>query len=237
MFVAGEGSVLVDADYSQIELRLLAHISGDETMRDAFRHGADIHTITASQVFGVAPEEVTGQMRRAAKAVNFGIVYGISPFSLAQDIGVTVAEAKAYMDSYFAKYPGVKHYMEEIVERAKADGYVETLFHRRRSLPEIKSSNFNMRSFGERVALNMPIQGTAADIIKLAMVHVRRRLLEERLKARLIMQVHDELIVECPREEAEQVKALLTEEMERVVSLSVPLTTEAHSGKNWLEAK
>ena len=237
MFVAGEGNVLVDADYSQIELRLLAHISGDETMRDAFRHGADIHAITASQVFGVAPEEVTGQMRRAAKAVNFGIVYGISPFSLAQDIGVTVAEAKAYMDSYFAKYPGVKHYMEEIVERAKADGDVETLFHRRRSLPEIKSSNFNMRSFGERVALNMPIQGTAADIIKLAMVHVRRRLLEERLKARLIMQVHDELIVECPREEAEQVKALLTEEMERVVSLSVPLTTEAHSGKNWPEAK
>ena len=173
----------------------------------------------------------------SATGRNFGIVYGISPFSLAQDIGVTVAEAKAYMDSYFAKYPGVKHYMEEIVERAKADGYVETLFHRRRSLPEIKSSNFNMRSFGERVALNMPIQGTAADIIKLAMVHVRRRLLEERLKARLIMQVHDELIVECPREEAEQVKALLTEEMERVVSLSVPLTAEAHSGKNWLEAK
>ncbi len=237
MFVAGEGNVLVDADYSQIELRLLAHISGDETMQNAFRTGEDIHTITASQVFGVAPENVTALMRRSAKAVNFGIVYGISAFSLSQDIGVTVAEAKEYMDSYFAKYPGVKHYMEEIVERARANGYVETLYHRRRALPEIKSSNFNMRSFGERVALNMPIQGTAADIIKLAMVHVSRRLKTEGLKARLLMQVHDELIVECPVEETEQVKRLLTEEMERVCSLSVPLTAEAHSGKNWLEAK
>ena len=237
MFVAGEGNVLVDADYSQIELRLLAHISGDETMQEAFRTGEDIHTITASQVFGVAPENVTPLMRRSAKAVNFGIVYGISSFSLSQDIGVSVAEAKEYMDSYFAKYPGVKHYMEAIVERAKAEGFVETLYHRRRALPEIKSSNFNMRSFGERVALNMPIQGTAADIIKLAMIHVSRRLKAEGLQAKLLMQVHDELIVECPEEETEQVKRLLTEEMERVCSLSVPLTAEAHSGKNWLEAK
>ena len=237
MFVAGEGNVLVDADYSQIELRLLAHISGDETMQNAFRTGEDIHTITASQVFGVEPAEVTSLMRRSAKAVNFGIVYGISPFSLSQDIGVTVADAKAYMDAYFAKYPGVKAYMDHVVAKAKEDGYVETLMHRRRNLPEIKSSNFNMRSFGERVALNMPIQGTAADIIKLAMIHVRRRLKEEGLAARLIMQVHDELIVECPEGEAEQVKHLLTEEMERVFPLSVPLTAEAHSGKNWLEAK
>ena len=237
MFVAGPGMVLVDADYSQIELRLLAHISGDETMRNAFRTGEDIHTITASQVFGVTPEEVTPLMRRSAKAVNFGIVYGISSFSLSQDIGVTVAEAKDYMDSYFAKYPGVKRYMEEIVERAKAEGYVETLYHRRRALPEIKSSNFNMRAFGERVALNMPIQGTAADIMKLAMVHVSRRLKAEGLKARLLMQVHDELIVECPEAEADQVKTLLTEEMEQVCRLSVPLTAEAHSGRNWLEAK
>ena len=237
MFVAGEGNVLVDADYSQIELRLLAHISGDETMQEAFRTGEDIHAITASQVFGVSPEQVTPLMRRSAKAVNFGIVYGISPFSLSQDIGVTVAEAKDYMDSYFAKYPGVKRYMEEIVERARAEGYVETVYHRRRSLPEIKSSNFNMRSFGERVALNMPIQGTAADIMKLAMIHVSRRLKAEGLSARLLMQVHDELIVECPEAEEEQVKRLLTEEMERVCSLSVPLTAEAHSGRNWLEAK
>ena len=237
MFVAEPGKVLVDADYSQIELRLLAHISGDAHMIEAFRSGEDIHTITASQVFGVAPEEVTPAMRRAAKAVNFGIVYGISAFSLSQDIGVTVAQAKDYMAAYFAKYDGVHRYMEQVVERAKADGYVETLMHRRRNLPEIKSSNYNMRSFGERVALNMPIQGTAADIMKLAMVHVYDRLQREKLEARLIMQVHDELIVECPEGEVEQVKTLLTEEMERVMDLSVPLTAEAHSGRNWLEAK
>ncbi len=237
MFVAAPGKVLVDADYSQIELRLLAHISGDEHMIEAFRSGEDIHTITASQVFGVRPEEVTAAMRRAAKAVNFGIVYGISAFSLSQDIGVTVAEAKAYMEAYFAKYEGVHRYMEQVVAEAKERGYVETLFHRRRALPEIKSSNFNMRSFGERVALNMPIQGTAADIIKLAMVRVHRRLGEEGLEAKLIMQVHDELIVECPEAEAETVKALLTAEMEGAAALSVPLTAEAHSGKTWLEAK
>ena len=235
MFVAGEGMVLVDADYSQIELRLLAHISGDEAMREAFLSGEDFHTVTAAHVFGVPLGEVTPAMRRAAKAVNFGIVYGISAFSLSQDLGVTVAEAKEYMEAYFARFPGVKHYMESVVEKAKADGFVETLWHRRRSLPEIKASNFNTRSFGERVALNMPIQGTAADIIKLAMVRVHRRLKEENLSARLIMQVHDELIVECPGSEAEQVKALLTEEMEGAAVLSVPLTAEAHSGSNWLE--
>ena len=235
MFVAGPGRILVDADYSQIELRLLAHISGDQAMVDAFRSGEDFHTVTAAHVFSVPVEEVTPAMRRAAKAVNFGIVYGISPFSLSQDLGVTVAEAKAYMGAYFHRFPGVKAYMDQVVERARADGYVETPMHRRRALPEIKSSNHNMRSFGERVALNMPIQGTAADIIKLAMVRVHRQLKEAALEARLIMQVHDELIVECPEAEADRVKAILVREMEGAWPLSVPLIAEAHSGKSWLE--
>ena len=235
MFVAGPGQILVDADYSQIELRLLAHISGDQAMVDAFRSGEDFHTVTAAHVFSVPVEEVTPAMRRAAKAVNFGIVYGISPFSLSQDLGVTVAEAKAYMDAYFHRFPGVKAYMDQVVERARADGYVETPMHRRRALPEIKSSNHNMRAFGERVALNMPIQGAAADIIKLAMVRVHRQLKEAALEARLIMQVHDELIVECPEAEADRVKAILVREMEGAYPLSVPLIAEAHSGKSWLE--
>ena len=216
MFVAPAGRVLVDADYSQIELRLLAHIAGDEHMIAAFRTGEDIHTVTASQVFGVPPEQVTHEMRRRAKAVNFGIVYGISDFSLSQDIGVTRAEAKAYMEKYFEKYSGVHAYMTQVVERAKADGYVSTLMGRRRWLPELKSSNFNLRSFGERVALNMPIQGTAADLIKKAMLHVDGRLRREGLEARLVLQVHDELIVEGPEGEAEQVQRLLAEEMENV---------------------
>jgi len=237
MFVAEEGCVLVDADYSQIELRLLAHMAGDEVMQQAFLSGADFHTVTAANVFHVTPEEVTAQMRSSAKAVNFGIVYGISAFSLSQDIGVTVAEAKEYMERYFATYTGVKAYMDRIVETAREQGYVETLLHRRRDLPELKSSNFNLRAFGERVALNMPIQGTAADVIKLAMVRVHRRLKEEQLSARLIMQVHDELIVECPEEEQSRVEALLAEEMASVMTLAVPLIAEAHSGKNWLEAK
>ena len=237
MFVPAEGCVLVDADYSQIELRLLAHIAGDETMRNAFRDGEDIHTVTASQVFGVPVELVSKQMRSHAKAVNFGIVYGISAFSLAQDIGVPMSEAKAYIESYLSRFSGIHRYMTEVVEQAKERGYVETLMHRRRALPELTASNFATRSFGERVALNMPIQGTAADIIKLAMVRVDERLRREGLQGRLILQVHDELIVECPECEAEQVSSLLTEEMERVMTLSVPLTAEAHWGKNWLEAK
>ena len=236
MFVPGPENVLVDADYSQIELRLLAHIAGDEHMIAAFRSGEDIHTITAGQVFGVPPEMVTRQMRSAAKAVNFGIVYGISAFSLAQDIGVSNAEAKAYMERYFEKYSGVHAYMTDIVEQAKRDGFVSTLMGRRRWLPELRSSNFNTRSFGERVALNMPIQGTAADIIKLAMIQVDRRLRAEGLAARLVLQVHDELIVECPREEAERVQALLRETMEGVVQLAVPLTADAHIGGSWAEA-
>ncbi len=236
MFVAAPGMCLVDADYSQIELRLLAHISGDETMKAAFMSGEDFHTVTASNVFNVPLEEVTPALRSRAKAVNFGIVYGISAFSLSQDIGVHPSEAKAYMEAYLAKYHGVRDYMHAVVERAKQDGYAVTIYGRRRELPELKSSNFNMRSFGERVALNMPIQGTAADIIKLAMVNVHSRLRAEGLKARLILQVHDELIAECPQEEAERVKLILTQEMENAAHLSVPLTVDAHIGHSWAEA-
>lgn len=236
MFLAEPGRVLVDADYSQIELRLLAHIAHDQTMCDGFKNGADIHTITASQVFGVAPEEVTKQMRSHAKAVNFGIVYGISEWSLADDIGVSMREAKEYMQRYFETYSGVYAYQRQIVEQAKQDGYVSTLHGRRRWLPELKSSNFNLRSFGERVALNMPIQGTAADIIKLAMIAVWKRLKQEKLQAKLILQVHDELIVECPESEGEEVARILEEEMEQVVHLAVPLIAEAHVGKSWADA-
>ena len=236
MFGARPGWVLVDADYSQIELRLLAHMSGDEAMIQAFRDGVDIHTVTASQVFGVSPDRVTGDMRRAAKAVNFGIVYGISPFSLSQDIHVSVAQAKSYMEKYFEHYAGVRAYMDGVVEQGKSQGYVSTMYGRRRWLPELKSSNFNTRSFGERVALNMPIQGTAADIIKLAMIRVEHRLAQEGLQAQLVLQVHDELIVECPQEEADTVARLLTQEMEGVAQLAVPLTAEAKVGQTWAEA-
>ncbi len=236
MFGARPGWVLVDADYSQIELRLLAHMSGDEAMIQAFRDGVDIHTVTASQVFGVSPDRVTGDMRRAAKAVNFGIVYGISPFSLSQDIHVSVAQAKSYMEKYFEHYAGVRAYMDGVVEQGKSQGYVSTMYGRRRWLPELKSSNFNTRSFGERVALNMPIQGTAADIIKLAMIRVEHRLAQEGLQAQLVLQVHDELIVECPQEEADTVARLLTQEMEGVAQLAVPLTAEAKVGQTWAQA-
>ena len=236
MFVAPAGRVLGDADYSQLELRLLACMAGDQAMIDGFNSGEDIHRITASQVFGVPQSEVTPQMRRSAKAVNFGIVYGISPFSLSQDIGVTVAQAKEYMEKYFQHYSGVRAYMDGVVARAKADGYVTTLFARRRWVPELKSSNFNTRSFGERVALNAPIQGTAADVIKAAMIRVRDRLLAQGLKGRLVLQVHDELIVECPQEEAEAVQRLVKEEMEAVVSLPVPLVADTAAGKSWADA-
>ena len=205
-------------------------------MQDAFLSGEDFHTVTASNVFNVPLEEVSPLLRSRAKAVNFGIVYGISAFSLSQDIGVFPNEAKAYMDAYLSKYHGVRDYMKNVVEKAKADGYVSTLYGRRRDLPELASSNFNMRSFGERVALNMPIQGTAADIIKLAMVNVHKRLKAENLAARLILQVHDELIVECPENEAERVRSILIEEMENAARLSVPLTVDAHIGHSWAEA-
>ena len=236
MFIASKGNVLVDADYSQIELRLLAHISGDKHMQEAFLSGEDIHAVTASQVFNTPLGEVTSLQRSRAKAVNFGIVYGISAWSLAQDIGVMQAEAKAYMDAYLNKYDGVREYMKSVVENAKCDGYVETLYARRRYLPEIKSSNFNTRSFGERVALNMPIQGTAADIIKLAMVNVYNRLNAEGLKAKLILQVHDELICECPEDEAQTVANILREEMSGAAQLSVPLTVDVKIGHSWAEA-
>lgn len=236
MFIASNGNVLVDADYSQIELRLLAHISGDKHMQEAFLSGEDIHTVTASQVFNTPIDEVTPLQRSRAKAVNFGIVYGISAWSLAQDIGVMQSEAKAYMEAYLNKYDGVREYMKTIVEKAKQDGYVETLYARRRYLPELKSSNFNTRSFGERVALNMPIQGTAADIIKLAMVNVYNRFKAEGLKAKLILQVHDELICECPEGETQRVSDILREEMSGAAKLSVPLTVDVKTGHSWAEA-
>lgn len=236
MFIASKGNVLVDADYSQIELRLLAHISGDKHMQEAFLSGEDIHTVTASQVFNTPIDEVTPLQRSRAKAVNFGIVYGISAWSLAQDIGVMQSEAKAYMEAYLNKYDGVREYMKAIVEKAKHDGYVQTLYARRRYLPELKSSNFNTRSFGERVALNMPIQGTAADIIKLAMVNVYNRFKAEGLKAKLILQVHDELICECPEVETQRVSDILREEMSGAARLSVPLTVDVKTGHSWAEA-
>lgn len=237
MFVAPPGRVLVDADYSQIELRLLAHISQDDSMIDAFKSGMDIHTATASQVFNTSVEDVTPIQRSRAKAVNFGIVYGISKFSLSQDIGVSVAEAGRYMDSYLETYHGVRKYMTSIVEKAKADGYVSTLFGRRRALPELYSSNHSIRSFGERVALNMPVQGTAADIMKLAMLNVWTRLKSELPDAKLLLQVHDELIIECAEADANMVAAILREEMENVVSLSVPLTVDVNAGRSWYDTK
>ena len=237
MFVPKEGCVLVDADYSQIELRVLAHIADDKTMQEAFRSGTDIHTATAAQVFGVEVENVTPLQRRHAKAVNFGIVYGISEFSLAEDIGVSRYEARAYIDNYLNNYRGVRAYMKKVVEDAKAIGYTETLYGRRRYIPELSSSNFNIRSGAERIALNTPIQGTAADIIKLAMIRVENALNDHFPEAKLLLQVHDELIVECPEDQAEQVAKLVGREMEQVASLSVPLTAEAKFGKSWYEAK
>ncbi|MBR5094173.1 MAG: DNA polymerase I [Oscillospiraceae bacterium] len=236
MFVAAPGKVLVDADYSQIELRLLAHISDDRTMQEAFRSGEDFHAVTASKVFNVPLAEVSPTLRSRAKAVNFGIVYGISAFSLSQDIGVAPYEARAYMDAYLERFHGVRDYMARIVAEAKEKGFVTTLYGRRRDLPELKSSNFNVRSFGERVALNMPIQGTAADIMKIAMVHVDQRLRREGLEAQLLLQVHDELIVECPEAERDAVCRILKEEMEHAAELSVPLTVEAKTGHSWAEA-
>lgn len=237
MFVPKPGCVLVDADYSQIELRVLAHIAGDQAMQEAFCSGVDIHTATAAQVFGVPVESVTPLQRRHAKAVNFGIVYGISEFSLAEDIGVSRYEARAYIDNYLNNYRGVRAYMKKVVEEAKAIGYTETLYGRRRYIPELKSSNFNIRSGAERIALNTPIQGTAADIIKLAMLRVEKALNERFPEAELLLQVHDELIVECPEAMAGQVAELVSREMQDVARLSVPLTAEAKFGKSWYEAK
>ena len=236
-FVAKEGCVLIDADYSQIELRVLAHISGDENLISAFNSGADIHSTTASQVFKVPLEEVTSELRSRAKAVNFGIVYGMGAFSLSEDLKVSMKEAKDYIDSYFATYPKVKEYLEGSVASAYEKGYAETLWGRRRYIPELTGTKKQLRSFGERVAKNSPIQGTAADLIKLAMVKTDKRLKKEGLESRLIMQVHDELIIEAPEKEADYVKALLKEEMEGVSGLKVTLLVDVGVGKNWLSSK
>ena len=237
MFIPKPGCVLVDADYSQIELRVLAHIAGDAVMQSAFISGQDVHTVTASQVFGVAPENVTALQRRHAKAVNFGIVYGISEFSLAEDIGVSRWEAKDYIDSYLAHYNGVREYMKAVVADARETGYTATMYGRKRYIPELTSSNFNIRSGAERIALNTPIQGTAADLIKLAMIRVENALNEHFPEAKLLLQVHDELIVECPEALAPQVAELVSRQMQTVAELSVPLQAEAKIGKSWYDAK
>lgn len=236
-FVAKPGCVLIDADYSQIELRVLAHVANDQNMIDAFKSGEDIHRATAAQVFHMPEEMVSPLMRSRAKAVNFGIVYGIGAFSLSKQLHISRQEADTYIKDYLQHYSGINDYMERVVAEAKEKGYAETMFGRRRYLPELSSSNFNLRSFGERVARNMPIQGAAADIIKIAMIHVEERLKREGLSAQLILQVHDELIVEAPEAEAETAAKLLQEEMENAVSLAVPLTADAKSGKTWYEAK
>ena len=236
-FIAGDGKVLVDADYSQIELRVLSDIADDKAMIDAFNNGDDIHAITASQVFKMPLQMVTPLMRSRAKAVNFGIVYGIGAFSLAKDIGVSRAEADRYIKDYLHHYSGVDRYMNEVVEEAKKNGYVKTLFGRRRYLPELSSSNGMLRAFGERVARNMPIQGTAADIIKIAMIRVYTRLKEENLNARLILQIHDELIVEAPENEKTKAELIVKEEMENACKMKVLLKSDAHSGESWYDAK
>ena len=236
-FCAREGCLLVDADYSQIELRVLAHIANDKNMIEAFSNGADIHTSTAAKVFGLPEEMITPALRSRAKAVNFGIVYGIGAFSLAKDLGITRKEADEYIKDYLRLYSGIDNYMKQTAEKAKEDGYVTTMFGRRRYLPELAASNRNIKAFGERVARNMPIQGTAADIIKIAMIKVCDRLKKENMRSRLILQVHDELIVEAPEDEAEKAARILSEEMQNAVSLSVPLTADAGIGKTWYEAK
>ena len=237
VFIPAEGCIFLDADYSQIELRVLAHMSGDEKLIEAYQQAEDIHRLTASQVFHVPFDEVTPQQRRNAKAVNFGIVYGISSFGLSQDLSISTKEAKEYIERYFETYPGIKSYLDGLVEHAKEEGYVTTMYGRRRPVPELKSSNFMQRSFGERVAMNSPIQGTAADIIKIAMNRVHDRLQEEGLESRLILQVHDELLVETKLSEADRVEQILREEMQQAASLKVPLEIDLHRGNNWYEAK
>lgn len=237
VFVPKEGYVFADADYSQIELRVLAHISGDEQLIEAYKSDADIHRITAAKVFHTPFEEVTDLQRRNAKAVNFGIVYGISSFGLSQDLSITRKEAEGYINQYFATYPDVKKFLDRQVEEAKEKGYVTTMFGRRRPIPELKSGNFMQRSFGERVAMNSPIQGTAADIIKLAMIHVWEELKRRGLQSRLILQIHDELLIETRESEVEEVKALLADKMKHAANLAVTLEVDLHTGKDWYEAK
>ena len=235
-FVAKPGCVLVDADYSQIELRILAHVTGDTHMQEAFLSGADIHRSTAAKIYNIRPEDVTPRLRSSAKAINFGIMYGKGAYSLSKDIGVSVKEAEAFLQTYLATFPNIDGYMEKTIADARQCGYVSTLFGRRRALPELNSNNHNIRASGERMARNTPIQGTAADVIKLAMVRVWRRLRDEKMESRLILTVHDELIVEAPEAEAEKAAQILREEMEGCVHYAVPLSTDVHTGKNWLEA-
>jgi DNA polymerase-1 len=236
-FLPAEGYEFMDADYSQIELRVLAHMSGDEKLIEAYREAQDIHRITASQVFHIPFEEVTDLQRRNAKAVNFGIVYGISSFGLSQDLSISKKEAQEYIERYFETYPKIKEFLDDLVEQAKKTGVVKTMFGRIRPVPELSSSNFMQRSFGERVAMNSPIQGTAADIIKIAMNRVHDRLIKEGLKSRLILQVHDELLIETALEEEAQVAKILEEEMHHAADLSVTLEIDSHTGKDWYEAK
>ena len=237
VFVPKDGYEFMDADYSQIELRVLAHMSGDEQLIDAYRQEEDIHRITASKVFHTPFEEVTDLQRRNAKAVNFGIVYGISSFGLSQDLSISKKEAAQYIEQYFATYPKVKEFIDKLVTDAREKGYTETMFGRRRPIPELSSSNFMQRSFGERVAMNAPIQGTAADIIKIAMIKVWKALKEEGLKSRLLLQVHDELLIETALEEEERVREILTENMKSAADLAVTLEIDLHTGSNWYEAK
>lgn len=237
VFVPEDGYIFLDADYSQIELRILAHCSGDQRLIEAYKEQSDIHRITASQVFHVPFDEVTDLQRRNAKAVNFGIVYGISAFGLSEDLSIGWKEAAVYIDEYFRTYPGIKLFLDDTVKHAKEMGYVVTLFGRRRPVPELSSSNYMQRSFGERVAMNAPIQGTAADIIKIAMVGVNRRLKEQKLKSRLVLQVHDELLIEVYKPELPAVEKILHEEMEQAADLDVPLEIDMHTGENWYEAK
>ena len=236
-FKPQKGYVYIDADYSQIELRVLAHIANDENMIRAFKNDEDIHREVASKVFDIPLEEVTKEQRSKAKAVNFGIVYGISAFGLSEDLSISREEAVEYIEKYFETYPGVKEYLERLVREGKELGYVTTLYGRRRPVPEMKSDNFKQRSFGERVAMNSPIQGTAADIIKIAMIGVAKELRSRGMKSKLILQVHDELLIEAYEDELEQVKEILKQQMEEACDLKVPLIVDMHTGENWYEAK
>ena len=235
-FIAEPGASLLSADYSQVELRILAHMSGDPALIRTFQEDEDVHTRTASEIFGLSPNEITSEMRRKAKAVNFGIIYGISAFGLAQDIGVSNNEAKRYIDSYFSRYPLVREFIDRTINDAKTKGYVTTLFGRRRFIPEITSSTAAVRSFGERTAVNTPIQGTAADLIKLAMIHIQSELRKRKLRSQMILQVHDELVFEVPDDEIEIMKQVVKERMEGALALSIPIKVDMGVGRNWDEA-
>ena len=237
LFVAEKGNMLVDADYSQIELRLLAHFSGCKALCEAYRNGEDVHAATASHIFGVPLKEVTPSLRRRAKTINFGIVYGMSRFGLAKDIGCSPTEAQEYLDKYFSTHREVKDFMDETVRRAKEEGYITTILGRRRFIPELQSSNYNLRSFGERAAMNMPLQGSAADIIKIAMIRVADRLKTEKLSAKMVLQVHDELLLDSPESELDRAAKILKEEMESALKLNVPLIAEVSVGRSWYDAK